>query len=212
MPTVAARERSNMSTSTQLSKIGTHRELPEAPACRQKTTRWDSASPSPALPGHLRTTLGQVRPWPGPLWAVPGRSRGVAAHGVGGEQVISCPGSRGRGEPGRPPDESGPREEVRRGGGGRETAAAGGAAAERSGPEQGRTRGHGKNFRALGNDLRERGLEHAVDPVVDTAVTGVEDQLGIAAACRLTGRSRATHYRRLRPSPERKPRKPRAQP
>ncbi|MFJ9978353.1 hypothetical protein [Streptomyces cyaneofuscatus] len=32
------------------------------------------------------------------------------------------------------------------------------------------------------------------------------------AACRLTGRLRATHYRRLRPALERKPRKPQAQP
>lgn len=35
--------------------------------------------------------------------------------------------------------------------------------------------------------------------MVDTAFTGVEVQLGITAACRLTGRSRATHYRRLKP-------------
>ncbi|MFD8454948.1 hypothetical protein ACFV27_09675 [Streptomyces antimycoticus] len=34
---------------------------------------------------------------------------------------------------------------------------------------------------------------------MDTAFTGVEGQLGITAACRLTGRSRATHYRRLKP-------------
>jgi transposase InsO family protein len=42
--------------------------------------------------------------------------------------------------------------------------------------------------------------------VVDTAFTGVQDQLGITAACRLTGRSRATHYRRLKPPPPRTPR------
>ncbi|MEU1276263.1 DDE-type integrase/transposase/recombinase [Streptomyces sp. NPDC005799] len=36
--------------------------------------------------------------------------------------------------------------------------------------------------------------------------------LGITAACRLTGRSRATHYRRLQPSREREPRKPQVQP
>ncbi|MFE9926925.1 DDE-type integrase/transposase/recombinase [Streptomyces sp. NPDC005774] len=36
--------------------------------------------------------------------------------------------------------------------------------------------------------------------------------LGITAACRLTGRSRATHYRRLRPAPPRKERAPRVQP
>ncbi|MBF8173540.1 hypothetical protein IW294_22605 [Streptomyces olivaceus] len=48
--------------------------------------------------------------------------------------------------------------------------------------------------------------------MADDAFTGVESELGITAACRLTGRSRATHYRRLRPAPERKPRKPQVQP
>ncbi|MEU2835185.1 DDE-type integrase/transposase/recombinase [Streptomyces lavendulae] len=48
-------------------------------------------------------------------------------------------------------------------------------------------------------------------PVADDAFTGVEHELGITTACRLTGRSRATHYRRLRPTPERKPRKPQVQ-
>ncbi|MEU5306881.1 IS3 family transposase [Streptomyces noursei] len=48
--------------------------------------------------------------------------------------------------------------------------------------------------------------------MVDDAFTGVEGELGITGACRLTGRSRATHYRRLRPAPERKPRKPQVQP
>ncbi|MDK0517600.1 IS3 family transposase [Streptomyces sp. ML-6] len=48
--------------------------------------------------------------------------------------------------------------------------------------------------------------------MADDAFTGVEHELGIMAACRLTGRSRATHYRRLRPPPERKPRKPQVQP
>ncbi|QNE79567.1 hypothetical protein F0344_34390 (plasmid) [Streptomyces finlayi] len=91
-------------------------------------------------------------------------------------------------------------------------AAAGGAAAEGPGPEQGRTRGDGKSFRALGNDLRERGLNPAAGPVVDEAFTGVEAQLGITAACRLTGRSRATHYRRLRPVPPRRARVPQVQP
>lgn len=42
--------------------------------------------------------------------------------------------------------------------------------------------------------------------MVDTAFTDVEDQLGITAACRLTGRSRATHYRRLKPPAPRTPR------
>lgn len=44
------------------------------------------------------------------------------------------------------------------------------------------------------------------------AFTGVEGELGVTAACRLTGRSRATHYRRLHPPPVRKPRKPQVQP
>ncbi|WP_258037329.1 MULTISPECIES: helix-turn-helix domain-containing protein [unclassified Streptomyces] len=48
--------------------------------------------------------------------------------------------------------------------------------------------------------------------MVDDAFTGVEGELGITAACRLTGRSRATHYRRLRPPLERRPRKPQVQP
>jgi hypothetical protein len=48
-------------------------------------------------------------------------------------------------------------------------------------------------------------MKHAVDPVVDTAFTGVEDQLGITAACRLTGRSRTTHYRLLKPPAARTP-------
>ncbi|MEV6576407.1 hypothetical protein [Streptomyces sp. NPDC051577] len=48
-------------------------------------------------------------------------------------------------------------------------------------------------------------------PVADGAFTGVEYELGITTVCRLTGRSRATHYRRLRPTPKRKPRKPQVQ-
>ncbi|WPW27463.1 DDE-type integrase/transposase/recombinase [Streptomyces atratus] len=47
---------------------------------------------------------------------------------------------------------------------------------------------------------------------MDEAFTGVEAQLGIMAACRLTGRSRATHYRRLRPAPPRRARAPQIQP
>src|SRR5919108_86439 len=51
-------------------------------------------------------------------------------------------------------------------------------------------------------------IAESEDPVVDEAFTGLKEQLGTAAACRLTGRSRATHYRRLNPRPpaERKPR------
>ncbi|MHC3412697.1 IS3 family transposase, partial [Streptomyces sp. DT17] len=41
---------------------------------------------------------------------------------------------------------------------------------------------------------------------MDEAFTGVEVQLGITAACRLTGRSRATHYRSLKPPTVRAPR------
>ncbi|MFD3876226.1 transposase, partial [Streptomyces sp. NPDC058623] len=46
---------------------------------------------------------------------------------------------------------------------------------------------------------------------MDTAFTGVEGELGITAACRLTGRSRATHYRRLNP-PAAREAKPRPTP
>ncbi|MDJ0347683.1 IS3 family transposase, partial [Streptomyces sp. PH10-H1] len=48
--------------------------------------------------------------------------------------------------------------------------------------------------------------------MVDDAFTGIEGELGITAACRLTGRSRATHYRRLQPPPPRGPRSPQVQP
>ncbi|WP_181446899.1 IS3 family transposase, partial [Streptomyces sp. NTH33] len=48
--------------------------------------------------------------------------------------------------------------------------------------------------------------------MVDDAFTGVEGELGITAACRLTGRSRATHYRRLQPAPPPRPRSPQVQP
>jgi transposase InsO family protein len=48
--------------------------------------------------------------------------------------------------------------------------------------------------------------------VVDEAFTAIEGRLGIMAACWLTGRSRATHYRRLRPAPPRRPRSPQVQP
>ncbi|UZI26673.1 hypothetical protein [Streptomyces sp. VB1] len=40
---------------------------------------------------------------------------------------------------------------------------------------------------------------------MNEAFTGVEAQLGVAAACLLTGRSRATHYRSLKPSTARTP-------
>ncbi|RAG83362.1 IS3 family transposase [Streptacidiphilus pinicola] len=119
---------------------------------------------------------------------------------------------RSAGEPRRPAHEPGPAEEVLRRGREREAAPAGGEAGEGTRPEQGRPGSPGKSFGALGNDLRERGLTHAADPVVDEAFTAVEHELGTTAACRLTGRSRATHYRRLKPPPVRKPRSPQVQP
>ncbi|MEU8523361.1 DDE-type integrase/transposase/recombinase [Streptomyces sp. NPDC048577] len=48
--------------------------------------------------------------------------------------------------------------------------------------------------------------------MVDDAFTGVEDELGLTTACRLTGRSRATHCCRPRPPPPREPRKRQVQP
>ncbi|WP_405970602.1 IS3 family transposase [Streptomyces sp. NBC_00988] len=39
-------------------------------------------------------------------------------------------------------------------------------------------------------------------PVIDEAFASVRGQLGTTAACRLTGRSRATHYRRINPVPK----------
>ncbi|MFJ2417973.1 IS3 family transposase, partial [Streptomyces brevispora] len=44
--------------------------------------------------------------------------------------------------------------------------------------------------------------------MVDETFEGVQGQLGTTAACRLAGRSRATHYRRLslKPKPEPAPR------
>src|SRR5205807_2423035 len=68
----------------------------------------------------------------------------------------------------------------------------------------------GKSFRALADDLQERGLKHESDRVLDELFPALERELNISAACRLTGRSRATHYRRLRPPAprERIPRRP----
>ncbi|WP_433450418.1 transposase [Streptomyces sp. CA-142005] len=48
--------------------------------------------------------------------------------------------------------------------------------------------------------------------MVEDAFTGIEGELGITAACRLTARSRATRYRRLRPAPSRGARKRQVQP
>ncbi|MEK2474113.1 DDE-type integrase/transposase/recombinase [Streptomyces noursei] len=48
--------------------------------------------------------------------------------------------------------------------------------------------------------------------MADDAFAGIEGKRGITAACRLTGGSRATHYRRLRPSPPRRPRSPQVHP
>lgn len=47
---------------------------------------------------------------------------------------------------------------------------------------------------------------------MDEAFTGIEHELGTTAACRLTGRSRATHYRRLQPPSARRPRTTQIQP
>jgi hypothetical protein len=49
-----------------------------------------------------------------------------------------------------------------------------------------------------GTALRERGLNHDVEQVTDELFDGLEQQLNTSAACTLTGRSRATHYRRRR--------------
>ncbi|WP_328469567.1 hypothetical protein [Streptomyces sp. NBC_00448] len=47
---------------------------------------------------------------------------------------------------------------------------------------------------------------------MNDAFHGVETELGVVAACRLTSRSRATHYRRLRPPAAPRPRTAGAQP
>ncbi|WP_411143063.1 IS3 family transposase [Streptomyces sp. x-80] len=44
--------------------------------------------------------------------------------------------------------------------------------------------------------------------MADEAFTGIEGELGITSACRLTGRSRATHYRRLQPPASRQAPRP----
>ncbi|MFB6956962.1 hypothetical protein ACFCYB_07930 [Streptomyces sp. NPDC056309] len=61
------------------------------------------------------------------------------------------------------------------------------------------------NALLLGTALRERGLKLAAAPVIDEAFAGVQGQLGTTTACRLTGRSRATHYRHLSPKPKPEP-------
>src|SRR5512132_3834436 len=56
---------------------------------------------------------------------------------------------------------------------------------------------HGKSTRALGTALRERGgaQSAAAVEVTDTAFANLRAaQVSTAAACALTGRSRATHY------------------
>lgn len=64
----------------------------------------------------------------------------------------------------------------------------------------------GKNTRALGSTLQKPGLKDVLEPLLPEAV-----YLGIVAACRITGRSRATHHRRLNPAPP-GPRPPRPAP
>jgi len=74
----------------------------------------------------------------------------------------------------RPAGQTGEAEEACCRGGEREAAPPGRTAEEGTGPAQGRVGGHGKSFRALGNDLRGRGPNATVGPV-----TGVEGEPGI---------------------------------
>lgn len=57
----------------------------------------------------------------------------------------------------------------------------------------------GKSTRALGTALRECGLKHEAEHVLDEVFPALEQALTTTAACRLTGRSRAAHYRRMSP-------------
>ncbi|CAG6399460.1 hypothetical protein SCOCK_900011 [Actinacidiphila cocklensis] len=120
-------------------------------------------------------------------------------------RVAPGPGGRRAGCPGRPADLGGAAEVGGRAGRAGAAAQEGRPAGEGPGPPGRGSGSHGKSQRALGTALRERGLKHAVAPVVDEAFAGVQSQLGTAAACRLTGRSRATHYRHLNPKPKAQP-------
>ena len=59
---------------------------------------------------------------------------------------------------------------------------------------------HGKSTRALGDALREHGHLDPAEEVMTVAFDGLREA-GVATrtACTLTGRARASHYRRLRP-------------
>ena len=74
----------------------------------------------------------------------------------------------------------------------------------RSAEDADRVGHHGKSTRALGAAVRERGRPDttgAADEALRTAFTELRAaQVSIARACALTGRSRATHYRRADPA------------
>ncbi len=57
----------------------------------------------------------------------------------------------------------------------------------------------GKVKRALGDALRERGHTAAVEAVINPAVTGLAEHVGIARARVLLEWSRASHYRAPQP-------------
>src|ERR1035437_9102866 len=65
---------------------------------------------------------------------------------------------------------------------------------------------------ALGDALREHGHLDPLEEVMTVAFDGLREA-GVATrtACTLTGRARASHYRRLRPPPVRRPPIPQSQ-
>lgn len=76
-----------------------------------------------------------------------------------------------------------------------------------------RTGGAGKRGQALGTAVRERerGLKDLLESHLAPLVEELKALVGIVTACRLTGRSRATHHRWLHPA-EPKPKQPRPTP
>jgi putative transposase len=56
--------------------------------------------------------------------------------------------------------------------------------------------------RALGDDVRERGLGELVTELREQAREQLESHVGVQASCRITGISRSTLYRRRSPKPE----------
>ncbi|MGI5186108.1 IS3 family transposase [Dactylosporangium sp. CA-152071] len=66
--------------------------------------------------------------------------------------------------------------------------------------------------RALGTALRERGCRADAEPVLAEAQQALSEVWGVAPACRLTGLSRATLYRRRTPPAPPRPRTPRKPP